>query len=77
MADGQHVCLCATYMQCLQRPEKGFRVPGTEITNGCESSCGCQEPNPGPLEELAVSPKHSHLSPQPEFLILLPLPPKC
>lgn len=26
-----HVCLCAKYVQCLQRPEEGLVSPGTGV----------------------------------------------
>ena len=34
--------------------EKDIRSPGTEVTDGCEPSCGCWELNPSPLQEHPV-----------------------
>lgn len=42
------VCLCATCMQYLWRPQEGIRYPGTL---GCESPIGCWERNPDPPGE--------------------------
>lgn len=53
------VCMCVVHLQCPQRPE-GVGFLGTEIRDGCESQCGCQELNLALLEE------------QPAFLIALP-----
>jgi hypothetical protein len=38
-------------MQCLGRPEYGVRLPGIEVTDGCEPLCGYWEVNLGPLQE--------------------------
>lgn len=35
------VCLCATCMQYLWRPQEGIKYPGTGVTVGCESPTGC------------------------------------
>jgi hypothetical protein len=37
-------------MQCL-RTEEGIRSPGPRVTDSCELPCGCQELDPGPVEE--------------------------
>lgn len=36
---------------CLWRPKEGFRPSGTRVTDYCELSCRCWEPNLGPLGE--------------------------
>lgn len=53
-----HACLYTTYMQCLQRPEKGLRASGTEG----ELPFGFWELNPYLLEE-----KPGLLIPEPSF----------
>lgn len=40
---------CTMCVQCPQRPEDGFRAPGTGVTEGCTE--GCWGLNPGPLKE--------------------------
>lgn len=49
-----HVCLCTICMQCPWTSEDGVRSPGTGFTGGCELSCGCWDPNLGPLQEQQV-----------------------
>lgn len=40
------------YVYCVHaQSEKGFRVPGTGVTCGFESRCGCWEINQGPVQE--------------------------
>lgn len=56
-----------TCMKCSGRPEEGRRSFGTEVLDGCETLCGCLEPNLssllGQLVLLTGEP-----SPQPPFL---------
>lgn len=40
--------------RCLQRLEEGFGSSGTEVTDICESLCGCWGPKLGPLDEQQV-----------------------
>lgn len=49
-----HGCQSTHVVQCLQRSEEGFEYPGTGITDSCWLPCGCQDPNPGPLQEWPV-----------------------
>lgn len=44
------VCLC-TNMYLLPTEIIRNRIPGNETMDGCESTCGCWEWNPGPSEE--------------------------
>lgn len=37
-------------MQGLQKPEEGTLSSGTRVSDGCEPSGGCWEPDPGLLE---------------------------
>lgn len=53
-----HVCLCPTYMRCLWKPEKGFRLLGSRATHGYEY----WKSNLGPLEE-----QLNHLTTEPSF----------
>lgn len=46
-----YVCM---HTWCRLKPEKGVRSSGNEITCGCESLCGCGEPNLGPLGDQLV-----------------------
>ena len=45
------MCMCTMCMQYLRKPEEGTRSSGTGVTDGCESLCGCWEPNTGLLEK--------------------------
>ena len=38
-------CLSVYHMHAwsLQKPEEGIRTPGTGVTDGCETPCGCWE----------------------------------
>lgn len=47
-------CLCTTCVQCPQRPEEGTRLPGTEVTGGCQPSFACWELIPRPQQEQLV-----------------------
>lgn len=38
-------------MQCLGRPEYGVRLPGIEVTDGCEPLCGFWGQNLGLLQD--------------------------
>lgn len=40
------------YACCPQRLKEGIRSPA--VMNGCETPCGCCEPNLGPLQEPQV-----------------------
>jgi hypothetical protein len=44
-----HLCVWCTW-----GPEKGVESSGIGVTDGYELPCGCQELNPGPLEEQPV-----------------------
>ena len=46
-----YVCMTA---ECSRRLEEDIGPPRTGITDGCESPCRCQEPNPGPQGEQPV-----------------------
>lgn len=46
------VCMCV-YL-CQVEPEEGIGWPVTEVIDGSETSCGCQEPNPGLLQAQQV-----------------------
>jgi hypothetical protein len=59
-----HILLYTTCMQCLRVPEDGIGLSGTEITDCCELPHGCQESNPGLLNEQPVT-----ISPAPTYLI--------
>ena len=48
------MCLNTVCLHCLWKPEEDITFPETEITDACEPLCGCQELNPGPLEEQLV-----------------------
>ena len=40
------------YFQCTtQTQEEGVGSPGTGVMDSCNLLCGCQESNPGPLQE--------------------------
>ena len=39
MAFCLHVCMCIMWMQCLQKPEDGTRLPGTRVMDVCELPC--------------------------------------
>lgn len=39
------------WVQCPQKPEEGSKPLETVATEGCKLSCGCWDPNPGPLKE--------------------------
>lgn len=42
------------HVWCLQRPEEGKGSLAIGVTNSCELPRGCQESNPGPLQEQPV-----------------------
>lgn len=58
-----HVGMCPTCTTGTQRGQEkeGIRTPGAGVTEGCNLSCWCWEPNPGPL------PKTSEPSLQPHY----------
>lgn len=58
-----YVCMCATRMKCLKKPEEGTESLGTGVIESRELSRGCWN-NPGLLDDDgAVSPAPSpHLS---------------
>lgn len=39
---------------CLWKWGELIGSPGPGVSDGCESTCGCWEPNPGPLQEQKV-----------------------
>lgn len=50
-----HTCiLCATCVQCLQRPEQGTRCLGTGVKDVCEQTWRCWETNPCSLKKQPV-----------------------
>jgi hypothetical protein len=42
------------HVWCPWRPEEGIGSLRTGVMDGCESLCGFQESNPGPLQEQHV-----------------------
>jgi hypothetical protein len=64
-----HACLYHMRAWCWQRPQEGVGSSGTEVTDGCESPCGCWELNPGPLEKQPVL-NHRAFSPAPYVSVL-------
>ena len=44
------VCISLYHIQCLKKPEKNIRSPGTGAIDSCELPCGCWESNLGSLE---------------------------
>ena len=57
---------CATD---LRRPKEGIRSPGTGVTDGSESLCGCWDQSFGPFE-VRVSALNCYLSNLTEVLYL-------
>jgi hypothetical protein len=51
-----HYVNCTTGVQCPQRPEEGIQSLRTGIRVCCQTTCGYQEWNPGPLDEHPVLP---------------------
>lgn len=49
-----HVCLCTSYVWCLQRTEEAIRSPGTKVKNSWELPRGYQDSNLGLLEKQPV-----------------------
>ena len=46
--------MCPMCTWVVQRAEEGIRCPRTEVADGCELPCWCQELNPSPLQEQPV-----------------------
>ena len=53
-------CLCNL---CAWHLKKALGIPGTGVTDSCETVCGCWESNPGPLQEQVILPTESTLQP--------------
>lgn len=71
-----NVTECFTCMyacaRCQWRPQEDVRPPGTEVTNACQSPCGCWELNLGPLEEQSgLLTGESYLSGPLSFLLFI------
>lgn len=62
------VCLCATCVQYLKRPEEGPGSPGAGVADSFEVLCECWELNLGPLQ---VQPPSIPLLLFPPLTILL------
>ena len=63
---GLHACLPVHHVRawCPWRPENTNKLPGTGVTEGYESPCGCWEWNLGPLNEQPMPTAEPFLQPE-------------